>query len=335
MLMDMHRIRHGKSNCISRRYATMESYLAHEGLLHNPHYLHCLLPFFLIITGSFTAKYTLCSSRLQFVPSSTLSSTTSNCPVYLLADGNSYWGGDQNIPEPRISYQINDTHPGTDAAAQVSAAFSACSALYANSSSSGPLSNRASLQNQTYADELLTHAQQLYQFAVNASGGQTTYQSSVPAAGQAYASSSYQDELVMAELFLASAENSTELFQQAESDYDKFGLGGYDGVFNWDSKTPGLAILFAQLATGGLGGNLTRWQGEAERYLDNIVNKKSGHLTSGGLLWYNGDSDDASLNPALNAAMLLSRYAPIATSSDKTNSYQVSPSTLSGEMAYV
>lgn len=291
--------------------------------------------FFLIITGSFTAEYTLCSSRLQFVPSSTLSPTTSNCPVHLLADGNSYWGGDQNIPEPRISYQINDTHPGTDAAAQVSAAFSACSALYANSSSSGPLSNRASLQNQTYADELLTHAQQLYQFAVNASGGQTTYQSSVPAAGQAYASSSYQDELVMAELFLASAENSTELFQQAESDYDKFGLGGYDGVFNWDSKTPGLAILFAQLATGGLGGNLTRWQGEAERYLDNIVNKKSGHLTSGGLLWYNGDSDDASLNPALNAAMLLSRYAPIATSSDKTTSYQVSPSTLSGEMAYV
>lgn len=153
-----------------------------------------------------------------------------------------------------------------------------------------------------------------------------TYQSSVPAAGQAYASSSYQDELTMAALFLASAENSTTMFQQAESDYDKYGLGGYDGVFNWDSKTPGLAILFAQLAQGGLGGNLTRWQGEAERYLDNIVNKKSGHLTSGGLLWYDGDSDDASLNPALNAAMLLSRYAPIATSSDKTTSYQVSPS---------
>jgi len=38
-------------------------------------------------------------------------------------------------------------------------------------------------------------------------------------------------------------------------------------------------------------------------------------------LWYDGDSDSASLNPALNAAMLLTRYAPLATSSDKRTSY--------------
>lgn len=29
----------------------------------------------------------------------------------------------------------------------------------------------------------------------------------------------------------------------------------------------------------------------------------------GGLLWYPGDSDEASLNPAMNAAMLLMRFA--------------------------
>jgi hypothetical protein len=46
-------------------------------------------------------------------------------------------------------------------------------------------------------------------------------------------------------------------------------------------------------------------------------------LHPGGLLWYNGDSDDASLNPALNAAMLLTRYAPLATSSNRTTSYLV------------
>ena len=32
-------------------------------------------------------------------------------------------------------------------------------------------------------------------------------------------------------------------------------------------------------------------------------------ITVGGLLYYDGDSDDASLNPALNAAMLLTRFA--------------------------
>lgn len=43
----------------------------------------------------------------------------------------------------------------------------------------------------------------------------------------------------------------------------------------------------------------------------------------GGLLWYPGDSDEASLNPALNAAMLLARYAPIASTDDKRTTYLV------------
>jgi len=46
-------------------------------------------------------------------------------------------------------------------------------------------------------------------------------------------------------------------------------------------------------------------------------------LFLGGLLFFDGDSDPASLNPALNTAMLLYRYAPIATSNDKTIKYMV------------
>lgn len=45
---------------------------------------------------------------------------------------------------------------------------------------------------------------------------------------------------------------------------------------------------------------------------------------SGGLLWYNGDSDEASLNPALNVAMLMNMYSPFASGSDKSTSYEVS-----------
>lgn len=48
-------------------------------------------------------------------------------------------------------------------------------------------------------------------------------------------------------------------------------------------------------------------------------------MSTGGLLWYPGDSDDASLNPALNAAMLLTRYAQIATTQDKKRNYLVRP----------
>lgn len=109
-----------------------------------------------------------------------------------------------------------------------------------------------------------------------------TYQTSVPVAGVAYASSSYQDELTLAALFLANAENSTEMYKEAEAMYSQYGLGGFNGVFNWDSKTPGLAVLFSQLAQTGLGGNQSQWQAEAERYFDNIINNGGpGYLTKG------------------------------------------------------
>lgn len=44
-----------------------------------------------------------------------------------------------------------------------------------------------------------------------------------------------------------------------------------------------------------------------------------------GLLFYEGDSDAASLNPSLNAAMLMTRYASIASSGAKQASYIVRP----------
>lgn len=215
-----------------------------------------------------------------------------------------------------------------------SAAFSACASLYSNSTSSTISSNSttgypgpASLQNQTYSDALLTHAQQLYTLAVNATGGHTTYQNSVPAIADAYASSSFQDELTLAALLLSQATNSSQLYQDAVTYYSRFGLAAVDTVLNWDSKGPALPVLFAQLVQSGLGigGNLTGWQKDAETYFDRIVNGDSkGYLTKGGLLFYPGDSDEASLNPAMNAAMLMFRYAPLASTSDKMTAYTVS-----------
>jgi endoglucanase len=164
--------------------------------------------------------------------------------------------------------------PGTDAAASAAAAFAACSSLYANNSFGPSYSAPASLQNSTYASILLTHAQDLYSFAVNATGGKQTYQTAVPQAGLAYASSSYGDDLAIAALFLAWATNSSDYYSQAEAYYAQYSLGGQKKVFNWDSKTPGLAVLFAQLANSGasFAGNLSGWQAESERYFDNILN---------------------------------------------------------------
>ncbi|KAJ7699945.1 Six-hairpin glycosidase-like protein [Mycena rosella] len=242
-----------------------------------------------------------------------------------------YWGGDQGIPTNRPSYAINDTKPGTDAAAGASAAFSACAALYSNRGFNGSYSNHpASLQNASYAQTLLTHAEQLYTFAVNSTGGQKTYQSSVPAVAASYGSSSYGDELTIAALFLAWASGasagdaSATYYQDAQRYFKQYQLNNENDVFNWDSKTPGIYVLFAQIAqsSSGLGGNLTAWQAECERYFDAIVNNDGpAFFTNDGLLYYPGDSDDATLNPALNAAMLLTRYSQMASTPERQAAY--------------
>lgn len=65
---------------------------------------------------------------------------------------------------------------------------------------------------------------------------------------------------------------------------------GSENVFNWDSKTPGVVVLAAQIAhalpnvtqDAGDAGNLSRWQSIAEGYFDRIVNGSGrGYLTHG------------------------------------------------------
>ncbi|KAG9317611.1 glycoside hydrolase family 9 protein [Chiua virens] len=234
---------------------------------------------------------------------------------------NNYWGGDQGIPGPRTSYQINTTSPGTDAAAGAAAAFAACSNLYQNRVFSDSYSGPATLQNSTYAALLLQHAQGLYTFATSAR--KIEYQDSVPDAGKAYASSGFGDELAIAALFLSLATNSSSLYKVAQSYYGEYNLSDYQGPFNWDTKTPGIPVLFAQIAQSNPAfGNLSTWQSEAETYFDQVVyGGGKGYSTAGGLLYYPGDSDTASINPALNAAMLLNRYVPLASSQTKKQDY--------------
>lgn len=174
---------------------------------------------------------------------------------------------------------IISSSPGTDAAAQAAAAFASCSALYNNRTLSA--AGTSSLKNTSYASTLLTHAQQLYAFATNTSIPQVTYQTSVPSAGQAYASSGYADELAIAALFLSLANNLTDAYAQAVQVYQKQGLVGHlqgDAVFNWDEKTPGVAILGSQIAKAYpelASGTQVSWKDDAETYLDRIVNGTS------------------------------------------------------------
>ncbi|CED84676.1 glycoside hydrolase family 9 protein [Phaffia rhodozyma] len=240
---------------------------------------------------------------------------------------NNYWGDDLDIPSPRPSYQINGSAPGTDAAASAAAAFASNSFLYAGQSLNYQ-NVSSTIANSSYASTLLQHAKDLYTFATTST--LQVYQTDVPAVADVYGSSGYGDDLVWAGLWLSLAANDSTYFTSAASNYAQYGLSGKSAVLNWDSKVPALPILFTQIAISkpwlmeGAPSNVSSvsyWQSESEKILDQVVNEKLGKMTKGGLVWFEGDSDSASLNPALNIAMLLRRYGPIASTTAKQQQY--------------
>ncbi|RIB06730.1 glycoside hydrolase family 9 protein [Gigaspora rosea] len=219
-----------------------------------------------------------------------------------------YWGPDTDIPTLRPSLKVNSSAHGTDVSGETAAAMAASSLLFRNQ-----------FNDNGYANTLLTYAKNLYSFAEMTPF--TLYQNSVPQVKSAYSSSSYFDELVWGALWLYRATNDTSYLDKAVNYFNTNSLSGLKKVFNWDEKSGGCYVLFAQLFQQS-GQDSSKWKSEAERYLDGIVNQSSGcTLTNGGLYWCDGDSDSASLNPSLDAAFLCLIYAPIATSSAKTQAY--------------
>lgn len=245
-----------------------------------------------------------------------------------------YWGGDRNIPDPRPSYSVTRQNPGTDAFASCTAAFAASAYLYSGRSASLPtsaggaqLGGVPSIHNQTYSEALLRHAEGLWDLAINSSPKQV-YSMAQPVAGQSYPSSDYEDDLAFAGLWMALA--------KADASYANQGLAFYpngsnafasiNAALNWDRKVAALPVLATQLAQHNASMNLdmSRFQNDAESYFDRLTDGKMQYVsqTRGGLYWWKGDSDAASLNPALNAAFIADLYSGFATTSAKTSAYR-------------
>ncbi|WVR03728.1 hypothetical protein IAU60_000723 [Kwoniella sp. DSM 27419] len=248
---------------------------------------------------------------------------------------NAYWGGDQDIPTPRPGYPVNSSFPGTDAWSSAAAAFAIGSMLYTpgltyNTTSSSSPPTSPSLGNGTYSAAMLTHARALYTVA-NETTNKATYYSSLGESVAAYASSNWQDDLTLAGIAMALATNESSYYADAYNNYVQYKLSGLQQVWNWDSTIPAIYVMFAEAATArpglaegaGLSANLTGWQAEVENYFDKIVEGSwsRAYLTKGGLWYVNGDSDQASLNPAMALAMLMFKYAPLASAQSKSDSY--------------
>jgi endoglucanase len=193
------------------------------------------------------------------------------------SDDHAWWGPVEAVNETsraaskRPSFAITETCPGTDLAGETSAALASIAMIFKES-------------EPAYANQLITHAKQLYEFADKFRG---KYSSCITDASGFYNSwSGYNDELVWSAIWLYRATGEQKYLDRATADYANLGvenqttIHSYKWTQAWDDKSYGSYVLMAKL-TGK-----AEYRADAERWLDFWTTGFNGDrvkYTSGGL----------------------------------------------------
>lgn len=233
---------------------------------------------------------------------------------------NNYWGPDTGIPLPRPSFMVNNSAPGTDAAALTSAALSSASILF-----------REHFNDSQYADLLLSHAYVLQNFAETAQPYQP-YSIAVPAAAKYYNTNTYKSQLVYGNLWLYKASKNSTYLRRANELYDQYNTSLVLGVMDWSDPTGATLVLGATLDS-------EKYRDTAMNYFDRVIGTSNTssrlcNYTEGGLLYCKGYSDHNSVMPPLNMGMLIAvmkKSFPSLVGSSYTNFIQKQLNYLLGE----
>ncbi len=211
----------------------------------------------------------------------------------------SWWGPAEVMPMARPAFKISATCPGSDLAGETAAALAASSIVFRPTDAG-------------YADTLLTHARQLYNFADTYRG---KYSDCITDAQAFYPSwSGYWDELVWGALWLYRATGDTGYLDKAQSYYANLNKS-YTWTQSWDDKTYGDYVLLAKL-TGQ-----AQYRQDAERWLDFWTvgyNGQRVRYTPGGLAWLD---QWGSLRYAANTAFLALVYSDAISDATKKARY--------------
>ncbi|KAH7667581.1 Glycoside hydrolase family 9 protein [Dioscorea alata] len=183
------------------------------------------------------------------------------------------WMRPEDMTTPRTSYRVDAAHPGSDVAGETSAALAAASIAFRKG-------------DPHYADVLLAHAKQLFQFANEHRG---LYQQSVPVAGKYYSSSGFDDEYQWAAVWLFHATDD-----KTYSDYlVNFGsTGGVRSLFSWDDKWVGVQTIVTKLKIEQrLDNNNPLWnkyESEMVQFICPTIQKGNNNvkMSPGGMLWW-------------------------------------------------
>nr|AMH40370.1 glycoside hydrolase family 9 [Medauroidea extradentata] len=137
-----------------------------------------------------------------------------------------FWTLPEDMTEERTPYKITSSAPGSDLAAETAAAMAAAYLVFKS-------------VDATYATTLLTHAEQLMNFAVTYQG---KYSDSITDAKNFYASSGYVDELVWGAAWLYRATQKQTYLDIVDKYWSTI---MYNDGFGWDSKKSGAdAIMY-------------------------------------------------------------------------------------------
>lgn len=164
-----------------------------------------------------------------------------------------WWGAPEVFPNERPAFKIDAQNPGSDLAAEAAAALASSSLLFRGN-------------DEQYADKLLNHAKELYEFADTYRG---LYHEAMPDVVDFYKSwSGYIDELVWGALWLFIATGDRAYLSKAEKMYDKLPkepqstVPKYKEALSWDDKTYGCYVLLAKIT------NKKQYHDDSQRWLD-------------------------------------------------------------------
>jgi endoglucanase len=205
-----------------------------------------------------------------------------------------WWGPAEVMPMARPAYKIDDSCGGADLAGETAAAMAAASVALRPTAAA-------------YADTLVSHARQLYDFADRV---RTRYSDCITDAANFYRSwSGFQDELVWGAIWLYRATGDPAFLAKAESEYPRLSTEpqtstrSYKWTIAWDDKAYGAYVLLARLTGKQV------YIADANRWLDywtTGVNGQRVRYSPGGQAWLD---QWGSLRYAANTAFAALYYA--------------------------
>lgn len=143
------------------------------------------------------------------------------------------WHRPEEIQYQTPAYKIDVNNPGSDLAGETAAALAAASKVFEKAGDT------------TYSAELLQHAKELFNFANNHRG---SYTQGISDAGDFYNSwSGYNDELILAAIWVARASGDASDIAKAEELYQTLGGSAQQSEYSWDNKFMALPILMYEL----------------------------------------------------------------------------------------